>query len=156
MDQFLPGFPVPWVIGVSGAARFHTQQFPASGDEFVDDIVGQKPVVSDSHQAFGHNVEEKTPHELPGIQLHDFVLVTVGAILPSEGYPTIFHGDQPFVGNRDAVSVAPEVLEDLVRPGEGRLAVDHPTLASSHAESILGIAAVVCYPAAVQGFLELL
>jgi len=156
MDQFLPGFPVLWVIGVAWVVRFDTQQFPATMDELVGDTVGKKPVVSDSHQAFGDNVEEKTPHELSGIQLHDFILVTVGTILPSEGYLTIFHGDQPFVGNRDALSVAPEVLENLLRPGEGRFAVDHPILASRHAESILGIAVVAYYPAAVQGLLELL
>lgn len=125
-------------------------------DELVCHTVGKKPVVSDSHQAFGDDVEEKTPHELSGIQLHNFILVTVGAIFPAEGYLIVFHRDQPFVGNRDALSVAPKVVEDLLRPGEGWFAVDHPILTSSHAESILGIAAVVYYPAAVQGLLELL
>ena len=155
LEQFLPGFPFLWGIGVAGIARFDTQQFSASGDEIVDDPVGQKPIVSDSHQAFGDNVEEKTPHELPGLQLHDFVLVSLGAVLPSEGDPAVFHGHQPFVGQGDAVSVAPEVLEDLLRPGEGRFAVDHPILASSPTESILGIVTVGCRPAAVQGFFEL-
>ena len=156
MDQFLPGFPVLWVIGVAEVARFDTQQFPASMDELVCDTVGKKPVVSDSHQAFGDNVEEKTPHELSGIQLHDFILVTVGTIFPVEGYLTIFHRDQSFVGNRDALGVAAEVLEDLLRPGKGRFAVDHPILTSRHVESLLGIAVVACYPVAVQSLLELL
>lgn len=156
MDQFLPGFPVLWVIGVAEVARFDTQKFPAPRNELVGDTVGKKSVVSDSHQAFGDNVEEKTPYELSGIQFHDFILVTVGAILPAESYLTIFHRDQPFVGNSDALSVAAEVLEDLLRSGEGRFAVNHPILASRHAESLLGIVVVACYPATVQSLLELL
>ncbi len=156
MDQFLPGFPVLWVIGVAWVVRFDTQQFPASMDELVGETVGKKPVVSDSHQAFGDNVKEKAPHELPSIQFHDFILVTVGAILPAEGYLIIFHDDQPFVGNRYALSVAPEVVEDLLWPGKGRFAVDHPIFASSHAESLLGIAVRSYHPTAVQSLLELL
>ena len=96
-------------------------------------------------------MEEESPHELGGIQAHELGLVAVGAVFPSEGHLTLLHGDQTLVGDGDPIAIAPEVVEDLLGPGKGRLAVDDPVLSCRLAESIGGLGPRSCASRRRQG-----
>ena len=47
-------------------------------------------------------------------------------VLPAEGDTALVQGDQPAVGDRDAVGVARQVGQHRLGAGEGPLGVDHP------------------------------
>src|SRR6185503_3566797 len=46
--------------------------------------------------------------------------------LPAEADATVLAGEEPTVGDRDAVGVAPQIFEDLLRATEGALGIDDP------------------------------
>ena len=52
----------------------------------------------------------------------------VSVILPLEADLITVVFEQAVIRDRDAVSVAGEVLEDVLRATEGRLRIDHPLL----------------------------
>jgi len=50
----------------------------------------------------------------------------VAVIFPGKGDAIVGDLDEPMVGDSDAVRIAAQVAQDLLGPGEGLLAVDHP------------------------------
>jgi hypothetical protein len=71
-------------------------------------------------------VEEKPADELLGRKRHRFLLAFVPVVFPLEAYLTSFDIQQAIVGDRDAVSVAADVIEHLLRAGKRRLGIDDP------------------------------
>ena len=63
------------------------------------------------------------------LEVHDLHAIAIGVVAPPKVDAAVGDGEQPVVGERDAVGVAAEVGEHMFRPGERRLAVDDPTLA---------------------------
>ena len=51
---------------------------------------------------------------------------SLAVVLPEEADGVVGHGDEPAVGDGDAVGVAAEIGEHLLGAAEGRLGVDHP------------------------------
>ena len=52
--------------------------------------------------------------------------VAVPVILPAEADLSTVHGHQPIVGDGNPVGISPNIIEDLSRPGERPLGIDHP------------------------------
>src|SRR5260221_1885063 len=50
----------------------------------------------------------------------------VSIIFPLEGDAAVFQGQQALVGNGDAMSIAAEIFQHLLRTAKRRLGVDHP------------------------------
>jgi hypothetical protein len=73
-------------------------------------------------------VEREATEELIDGERHDLHAVPVGVVPPAKADAAIDDGKQPVVGERDAVSIAAQVGEDVLGAGEGRLAVDDPGL----------------------------
>src|SRR6516162_3835871 len=90
--------------------------------------VGEQSVVADAVQALGQYVHEETSNELVGWQRHGLVPARPfdAVILPREGDTGRVGGDQPAIGDGNAVGVARQVGEHGPRPGERLLGVDHP------------------------------
>jgi hypothetical protein len=61
-------------------------------------------------------------------------LVGLAVILPAEADSTVDERDQATVADRNPMSVAGEVGEHLLRPGERTLGVDHPFAAAQRRE----------------------
>ena len=55
-----------------------------------------------------------------------------GVVLPGEDHLIAFQAHKALVGDGDAMRVAGEVSENLLRSTKGRLAVDHPRLGVEH------------------------
>ena len=91
--------------------------------------VGEEPEVTDLDEAAREDVEEKAGQELGGRQGHRPHAVPPGVVFPpacrepsrTEAHLAGVHADQPVIGDRHAVGIAAEVLEDLGRPGDRRL-----------------------------------
>src|SRR5437016_14653371 len=73
-------------------------------------------------------MDQESANELAGSECHDLLAVaTIGAIvLPSEGDTGAVAGDQPAVGDGDAVGIAREIGQYGLWPAERSLGVDHP------------------------------
>jgi hypothetical protein len=84
--------------------------------------------VSDSHEPLGQDMQKEAANEFDTLQGHDFPPVAVAIVAPVERDGLLVHLHQAMVGEGDSVSVAGQIIEDLFRTGEGRLAIDHPFL----------------------------
>ena len=63
---------------------------------------------------------EESPHEVGRIEGEESAAVAATTVTIAEGYPTVSKSHQSFVSDGDALSVAAEVSEHLVRAGHGR------------------------------------
>lgn len=81
---------------------------------------GQEPVVADLHEAARQDVEEKAPNEL--VRRESNTVAAFGGEVNALGTDVL----QALIGDSDAVRVAAEIAEDLLRPAEGTLRIDDP------------------------------
>src|SRR6266478_2814287 len=93
----------------SGMAR----QFACPRDVVGTGGFGEQPVVADAMEALRQDVAEEAADELAGCEGHELVARTaVGTIvLVLEGDAALVAGDQPAVGDGDAVGVARQISE---------------------------------------------
>src|SRR5450759_2576431 len=90
--------------------------------------VGQEAVVADALQAGRQNVLEEAADELVGGDGHHLGFACVAIIFPLEGNLAVFQSQEAPVGDGDAMGVAAEVLQHVLRSAKGGLGVDHPLL----------------------------
>jgi hypothetical protein len=83
-----------------------------------------------------HDMEEKTPEKLLGLQRHGVHLLALAPIAIPEAHTAIAHIEEALIGNRHAVDIASQVLEHLGWPGARALGVDPPRLAIERVEPV--------------------
>ena len=101
----------------------------ANGQEGGASAVGEEAEETDANEALGQHVEEEAPEEFVGAEGHDPLLAAMGVVLPPETDLAVLEGDQPMVGNGDAMGVTGQVVQNIVRTAKGRLGVNDPVLA---------------------------
>ena len=104
----------------------HGEELAAPGELGLASAIGEQPEVADAHEAIGDDVEQEAADELGRLQRHHLEAVAVGVILPPEVDDAVSVADEPFVGERDAVGIAAEVVEDLIGAGQRLFGIDHP------------------------------
>lgn len=82
--------------------------------------------MADAVKAVRQGVQEEAPDELVGVERHGLRPAVMPIILPTERDPIVGHADQSGIGDRDAMGVATEIGQHLLRPAEGRLGIDDP------------------------------
>jgi len=82
----------------------------------------------DLHEPIREHMKQKPPDELVGVHGHDLAFVVVGVIAPPEGDLVVLHPHDPVVADRDPVSVSAEIIQNVLGPFKGLLAVDDPLL----------------------------
>ena len=90
---------------------------------------GQEPEVADAVEVAGQDVEQEASDELLGREgqgLEAAVMAVMTVIAPAETDLAVLDSEEAVVGDGDAVGVAAEVVENLLRAGEGPLGVDDP------------------------------
>ena len=92
--------------------------------------VREKAEMTDTHEAIGEHVEEKTADELLGIEEHRFQPVFVSSIPVAKSDLAVFDSEDPVIGQSHPVSVAAEIVEDFLWRTERLLGVDHPVLSA--------------------------
>ena len=88
--------------------------------------VGQEPEVTDPAKAIGQHVQEEAADELASIERHHLGFVARAVVFPPEANTAVLTIEKPAVGDGNAMGVAAEIVENLLRPAEGPLGVDHP------------------------------
>lgn len=96
--------------------------------------VGEETVVADAMETVGQRVQEKATDELVRVERHDLRLAAVAVVPPAERDPIVGRSDQSGIGDGDAMGVAAEIGQHLLRPAEGRLGVDDPLIATNLGE----------------------
>jgi hypothetical protein len=71
-------------------------------------------------------MQQETPDEFIGGQSHRFDLAAGPVVLPLERDLIVSHIEQAVVRDGYAMGIAAHIVEDLLRPGEWTLGVDHP------------------------------
>jgi len=71
-------------------------------------------------------MEQESANEFFSGYCHRFLLVAVLVIAPFKGDLTVLQLQDPAVGNRNAVRISAQILDDTVRIFEGGFAVNHP------------------------------
>jgi hypothetical protein len=89
--------------------------------------VGKESVVTDAVEATRQCVEEEAAYEFGDLDSHDFVLANAvfSIVLPAEDMGLV-EIEQATVGDRDAMGLAREIGQDLLRTSEGLLRINDP------------------------------
>jgi hypothetical protein len=85
--------------------------------------------VPDADESLRQYVCQEAPDELFGGNRHQALLIAVSVIPPSKRDVITIEGHQPMIRNRDAVRVASEIPEDLLRSAECGLRINNPVVA---------------------------
>jgi len=85
----------------------------------------QEAVVANLVEAPRQHVLQVTTQEFLGRQSHGFPLASAGMLI-AEAHGSVVQGEEPVVGDGDAMHVAPEIAQHFARPVEGRSAEDDP------------------------------
>ena len=89
---------------------------------------GEIAEVADADEASGQDVLAKAAQELGCGESHDALLVAVGIVSPSKGHVVTIEADQALIADGYAVSVAAKIAQDVSRPAESGLGIDHPVM----------------------------
>jgi len=112
----------------SGRREGLAEDLAAAREFGLAGAVREEAEVANADKAVGEDMEQEAANELGGRQGHDLHAVAVGIVLPAEAHDPVLEVEEALVGEGDAVGIAPEVLEDLLRAGEGRLGIDDPVV----------------------------
>ena len=88
--------------------------------------VGHEAEVADAMEAIGQRVKQEAADKLVGFELHDLCRAVLAVVLPGEGDMILVEGDEPAVGDCDAMGIAAEIGENLCGTAKGSLGVDDP------------------------------
>src|SRR5580704_11724081 len=93
------------------SARRHGEQLAGAGNIVGATAAGKQTIMSDAMEPLGQHVHQETADELVRGQRHDLVpgWPVDAVILVSEGDAPVVAGDQPVVGDGDAVGVARQI-----------------------------------------------
>jgi hypothetical protein len=106
--------------------HLHAEQAAALVEFLFPIAVPQEAVITNALETAGQDVKQETPDEFIGGQGHRFDLASSPVILPLEADLIAFYIEQAIVGDGHAMGIAADIVENLLRPGERALGIDHP------------------------------
>ena len=107
---------------------FDSEQFSRFGEVLSALAVGKQAVVSNPVNPVWRDVDEEASDELGGFERQGLVAILLlgPVVLPLKNDTVFIEVDETRVGDRDAVGVTREILEDGVRPGKRGSGIDVP------------------------------
>ena len=75
-------------------------------------------------------MEQEPTDEFVSGKRHRLLTVAIAIIFPAKADLAVVDIEQAIVGDGDAVGISADVIEDLLRPGERALGIDHPFASS--------------------------
>jgi hypothetical protein len=87
-------------------------------------------------------MQQEAPEELLAGQGHCLLLIIVRIILPAKGHFAVGRIELAVIGDGDAVRIARQIMQDVLRPAEWWLGVDNPILPEQRPEK--GAKAFLC------------
>src|SRR5690348_3012014 len=89
-------------------------------------VVAEEAEVADTMEPVRQYVDQEATDELTGFEGHRFLAAAVAVVLIAKADFAIVHRHQAVVGDGDAMGIAPNIIQNLLRPGERPLGKDHP------------------------------
>jgi len=86
--------------------RCTAQQLPAKRQQMGSSPVSEEAEVADANEAWRQQVQEKSSQELLERERHRSLFVLVSGVAPTKGDLLVGKGDEPMVGDGDAMGVA--------------------------------------------------
>ena len=90
--------------------------------------VGQKAEVTNTHEAVGQDVEQEAADKFLGLQRYRLFAIAVSSISIAQGDFSVLDLENTIVGERHAVGVAAEVVEDGLGRAERLFGIHDPAL----------------------------
>jgi len=112
-----------WTTGLR-----HSQQLSAERQQRLAPAVGQKAEEADADEAMRQHMEEEAAQKLFRRHCHELLFAAMRVILPAEGNLTISEGHNPMVGNSNAMCVASQVMENVMRTSRREASRTQPSL----------------------------
>ena len=108
----------------------NAQQFAGQRHGVLVGRTGEQAVMPDAVEAARQNVDQEAADELVGRQRHDLLAFSSRAaiVFVAERHAGLVEAEEPPVRDGNPVRVAREIGQHRLRPGEGRLGIDHPAL----------------------------
>ena len=88
--------------------------------------VGEQPEVGDLDEATRQNVKQKATDKLKRIEAHHLDAVVVSGVAPLKTHLPVVQGQEPAIGEGNTMSVACQVLQNVLRSAERCLGLDDP------------------------------
>ena len=98
----------------------------AQRNECATAATGEETEVADADEATRQHMQQEATQEFVDMQSQESLLVLVSGVAPAERHFVVDEGNEPAVGNRNAMGVGGEVTKHLIGPAERRFAVGHP------------------------------
>jgi hypothetical protein len=89
----------------------------------------QEAAEANAHKTARQCVKQEPSQKFLGSYGHQPLLTLVGIIFPSEGNLAIGNVYDPVIGDRDAMRIAGQVVEDMFGSSEWPFSVDNPVVA---------------------------
>ena len=83
---------------------------------------------------FGRTCKEEATEKFVDVERQRLDLAAVAIVLPPKRDGVVRDGDEPVIGDGDAVRVPREVVQHVGRAAKGWLGVDHPRLMMERSE----------------------
>ena len=96
--------------------------------------VSEEAEVADADEAWREQMQQEAAQELVDRQAHDALLVAVRGVSPAEADLAVGEGNQPAVGDADAMGVSAEIAQGVLRAAEGSLGIDDPVVTEQDSE----------------------
>lgn len=109
---------------------------PATREHTPPAAVSEQPVVANPDKPARQDVQEKASSELGQRELL-MPDTSPAVVLEAKAHPLVVEGDEPMVGDGDAVGVTGQVGEDGVGPVEGRFGEDDPGLLEAAGDEVV-------------------
>lgn len=113
-------------FGRSVFDRWMAEEGPTPSQRTATCAIGEQAEVTNPNEAARLDVQQKASQEFVGVERQDLQAIVVGVVLQAEPDAAVLMIDESIIGQRDAVNVPTEVLEHLLRAGEGALRIDDP------------------------------
>jgi len=108
--------------------RIQIEKFAALRQQVFFRAVGEKAEVTDAHEAIGQDVEQEAADEFVGINDEGFFSIPIFSVSIAQGDLIVFDFNDAVIGERYAVSVAPEIVQDYLWGAERFFRVNDPVL----------------------------
>ena len=99
----------------------------AEQNECATAAAGEETEVADADETTREYMQQESTQEFVDVQSEESLFVLVSGISPAEGDFVVHEGNEPAIGNRNAMGVSAEIAKHLIGSAERRLAIDHPS-----------------------------
>ena len=79
-------------------------------------------------------MQQEAAQKFGCVERHHSLVISVGIIFPAEGDLIVGEGNEAMVGDGDAMGVASEIAEEMMRTAEGGFGIDDPWLTEQGAQ----------------------